>query len=176
MKRTFEPWVGSRYYSEGYNGARILILGESHYGKPDEETPDFTQIVIRALGQQKRFRFFTVVQKTVSNETGWISDDQRRDFWERVAYYNYIQKLVGDWSRIRPTKQMWHDAKEPLLSTLTELSPQILIILGFELYENLPELPESLICCPIQHPSSRGYRYADWQPDIQLAIRKIGMV
>lgn len=29
----FKPWVGKKYLSEGYNGKRILVLGESHYCK-----------------------------------------------------------------------------------------------------------------------------------------------
>ncbi|CEE34655.1 hypothetical protein XACJK48_6290021 [Xanthomonas citri pv. citri] len=27
----FVPYVGSRYYLEGFGGRRVLLLGESHY-------------------------------------------------------------------------------------------------------------------------------------------------
>ena len=27
----FRPWIGKTYYTTGYEGKRILVLGESHY-------------------------------------------------------------------------------------------------------------------------------------------------
>ncbi len=27
----FRPWIGKNYYTTGYEGKRILVLGESHY-------------------------------------------------------------------------------------------------------------------------------------------------
>ena len=36
----FNPWTGSRYKKE--NNVRLLLLGESHYGEPDEEPAQAT--------------------------------------------------------------------------------------------------------------------------------------
>jgi hypothetical protein len=169
--RTFDPWIGSRYTTDGIRGVRLLILGESHYGFPGEMRPTFTADVVRALGQQHRFRFFTVIQRLVTGGSGWLSNDDRSEFWERVAFYNYIQSFPGTRPRWRPTPEMWLAAREPFLQTLSELSPQLLLVLGLELHRNLPELPFRIGVCIVSHPSyPGGFRYAQWQPVVQAAL------
>ncbi len=137
--RTFDPWVGSRYTSEGIGGRRLLILGESHYGGSDCEYAAFTSEVIRDMALQKnRLAFFSRVLRLVTGGRGPLSDAERSDFWERVAFYNYVQSSPGDGPRCRPSAEMWIAAAEPLLSTLLELSPDVMLVLGLELANNLP--------------------------------------
>lgn len=93
--RTFDPWVGIRYEAEGLNGARLLILGESHYSA-EVERRTFTREMIRDLGQkQSRFRFYATTQRLVSGGRSRLSDAARVTFWEQVAFYNYIQSFPG---------------------------------------------------------------------------------
>ena len=169
---TFKPWVGNKYWSDGLKGVRVLILGESHYGDEGTHNPDFTKEVVKEWGQEKRNRFFTVVQKLVLGQgAGPVSDEQRSDFWEHVAFYNFVQSLVGTGPRERPTQEMWAAAKAPFLSTVSELKPQVLVVLGFELADNLPVLPSEVRVCTVQHPSSNGFSYEQWQPEILAALR-----
>jgi hypothetical protein len=169
--RTFDPWIGSQYRSEGYRGVRLLILGEAHYSS-ERERSTFTIEMIRSLAQQGRFRFYSATQRLVVGGRGWLSEPERRDFWERVAFYNYIQTFPGSRPRERPTPEMWAAARAPFLATIAELDPQLVLVLGRELRRNLPELPTRLKACEVPHPSSRGFRYATWQPEVQAALNE----
>jgi hypothetical protein len=169
--RKFDPWIGSQYATQGIRGIRLLILGEAHYGT-GEETQGCTHTteIIRKLGQQGRFRFHTVTQRLVVGGRGWLSNTDRAEFWERVAFYNYVQSFPGPRARWRPTPEMWEAAREPFLETLAEVKPQVLLVLGQELSRKLPVLPTYVSACAVQHPSSRGFRYATWQPAVQAAL------
>ncbi len=166
----FDPWIGSRYATDGICGIRLLILGESHYGAPEEECRKFTENVIRKRGQEGRFRFFTVVQRLIVGGQGSLLKSERFEFWEQVAFHNYVQSFAGRKARQRPTPEMWSDARQQFLPILRKVAPQMLLVLGHELCHNLPELPDDLAVCKIQHPSSRGWRYAEWQPVVKKTM------
>lgn len=142
----FNPWVGSKYASGGFMGRKILVLGESHYDDEDNAkvNKDFTIDTIREWAIQKRGRFFIVVAKAVLGMPAgiYLDDDKKKEFWESVAFYNYIQQLVGDGPRCRPKWELWEPAKEPFLQVLRELKPNICIAFGNELFSHLPS-PDS---------------------------------
>ena len=167
--RTFEPWVGKRYDNGGIRGVRLLILGESFYNSTGRDPRTFTSEMIRQLGQQGRFRFYTTTQRLVVGGSGWLSDAERSAFWEQVAFYNYIQSFAPR-PRWRPTPEMWTAARAPFLATLAELRPDVLLILGRQLRQNLPVLPPELRVCEVPHPSSGRLRYASWQPVVRAAL------
>lgn len=169
--RTFDPWIGSKYRSEGLHGVRVLVLGESHYGEAGKERSNFTTDVVRELGQTDRHRFFTNIQKVLLGMgPGWVSDEERANFWEHVAFYNYVQQFVGDTARVRPSNDLWDQGAAPFLMTLEELKPQVLVVLGVALEARLPSLPESLTVCRLPHPSSFGFSVAEWRPAVQAAL------
>ncbi len=168
--RTFDPWVGSRYATEGIGGKRLLILGESHYGGAGCHYAAFTTEVIEEMALVKgRLRFFSRVQRLVVGGRGGFSLQEREDFWQRVAFYNFIQTALekrGD----RPSFEMWQAAQEPFLQTVRELAPDIILVLGLELHRNLPPVPDGITVCAIQHPSAFGFSYDEWQPRVQAAL------
>jgi hypothetical protein len=171
--RTFDPWIGSLYATEGIRGKRLLILGESHYGGAGCEYPAFTSDVIRDMALRKgRLPFFSRVQRLVVGGRGGFSNEERADFWHRVAFYNYVQSSPGNSPRCRPTPEMWEAASEPLRQTLLELSPHIMLVLGIELHRNLPPINNTVTVCPIQHPSSVGFSYNVWQPRVCTAMNR----
>jgi hypothetical protein len=172
--RTFDPWVGSRYRTDGLSGVRLLILGESHYGDAGTESRSFTSEVVREWGQKKRLRFFTLTQKLVLGlDPGWVSLEERMEFWERVAFYNFVQCFPGPRPRYRPTEAMWKAAVKPFLATLEELDPHLLLVLGFKIYSQLPLVPSSVHICYIQHPSSAGFRCSKWHANIAASFAAI---
>jgi len=159
MKRIFNPWVGANYQTGGAIGIRILILGESHYGTRGRESSDTTPKLIRRLGQDCRFAFYTKVQKLIQNRTDYVTDDERRSFWDDVAFYNFIQRFPGDGPRIRPTEKMWAHAPDAYLQTVRELKPELIIIMGRELQSHVPYIETKMQSdnfpriCEIDHPS-----------------------
>ena len=173
MNRTFDPWIGSHYFTEGIRGKRVFILGESHHGGEGCDYAGFTTKVIHdeALGENghPRRKFFARIQRLIVGGRGGFTDTEREDFWSRVAFCNFIQTAL-EGPRVRPTYDMWQAAREPLLLTLRELAPMLVLVLGVELNRGLPPFPEDIAICAIQHPSSPGFSYNEWQPKVLSAV------
>lgn len=169
--RYFDPWIGQRYQAESSFGVRILILGESHYDSAENLRATYTIDVIRDIGQARRFRFFTLVQKLLTGEEGWVPDSARASFWEEVAFCNFVQCFPGRTARIRPTTEMWAAGRESLIQTVEQLAPQLIIVLGKELRGHIPTLPPTVHVCYIPHPSGGGFRLAEWRPIVKAAIK-----
>lgn len=175
QKATFKPWVGSGYHNTGLYGLKILFLGESHYGIKGNESPETTINVVRRLGQKNLHRFFTTTAKLAllkgANEN--ISKKERKELWNNVAFYNYIQEFVAEKARRRPSLDMWESSKNAFLDVLYELQPDLLVILGKELGRNLPPIPNDINVCRVNHPSS-GFKYNQWIPIFKESLIKTG--
>ena len=141
----FHPWIGENYknprgslFSGG--GRRLLVLGESHYAKPDENHPEFTEKVIREFvfsGSRKRF-FTGIGQALAGCARDEMGEDAFKAHWHDIAFYNYIQELVGEAARIRPTQPMWQDAFKPFLEIVETLRPTDIWVCGVGLWNNMP--------------------------------------
>jgi hypothetical protein len=176
-------------------GKRLLILGESHY-QWDESIPidDRPRLTIECIEEQisgaGTLAFWTHVAVTFLNRRPTL--EEKRIFWDSVAFYNYVQFGVGFGSRIRPTNQMWSES-EPAFAEVLELhQPDVIIVLGYTLWKNLPELngfagpvisgadqPDTwryphprgnALAYAILHPSSGGFSGYHWYPHVQRAI------
>ncbi|MBG6044133.1 hypothetical protein I5F05_04935 [Proteus mirabilis] len=64
-----------------------------------------------------------------------LSEDTRSNFCEHVAFYNYVQGIVGESGRIRPTNEMWEEAEKLFLAVIESLKPDVVIVLGSMLGE-----------------------------------------
>ena len=74
----FHPWIGPHYGPESRFGGRLLVLGESHYGRPGEDDePTFTQDVVRYYSAEHRHPYFTRIAKVLRGDRGWIDDEER---------------------------------------------------------------------------------------------------
>ncbi|WP_370621706.1 hypothetical protein NMD10_27700 (plasmid) [Citrobacter portucalensis] len=162
----FLPWVGERYHSSRY-GVRVLVLGESHYGVQEDYTPDFTRDVVNGHAFQSGFRFFTMITTLLRGSPGCADEEERREAWQHVAFYNYVQEFVGDAGRIRPTRAMWRDAAAALEEVVTELRPDVILVLGYQMWDHLPELPVTWAC--VKHPCG-GMSYDEAIPEFNRAI------
>ncbi len=163
MSVIFQPWIGNLYRANNRFGVQVLVLGESHYGDEAETRPTVTTEVVRWLAQDERHAFFTKVSKVLLglDEKIWLNNEARGEVWEHVAFYNYIQGFVSTDPRVRPTTNMWENAREPFLQIVRDLNPQLMLVLGIELGRNLPAVPSSIEVCVIQHPST-GFSYEKW--------------
>ena len=174
MDRVFQPWIGASYRIGGAHNCRILILGESHYGKPADARLDFTTYIVGRYAITERRRFFSVIQRLVSLDTkrGSYSRASKRTFWNSVAFCNYVQAIVGSKARQRPTAAMWETGASVLLQVLIEVQPEVVVVLGQELKKHLPSLPVGIEIAYITHPSGRGMKYSECQPLIRGAIER----
>jgi len=171
----FRPWIGPQYARpDNIFKRRILVLGESHYGPYGTEHPDDTINTVQLFTQGgARHAFFTKIAKVLLglNETHWLSNKDLKEAFDNIAFYNYIPQFAGEQARQRPTPAMWDASREPFSKTLELLQPHLVIILGKALNHHVPELPEGIHRCFIQHPST-GFSYAQWGSQVAQAIRQ----
>lgn len=171
---TFRPWVGEKYETEGIEGGvQLLILGESHYGTSGPDDSTFTRRVVANYGQDdERHAFFTQTAKLVLGLTGddYLSDEQQRQFWDRVAFYNYVQEYAGETPGGTVTTEMWEDAEEPFLTVLEQLDPDALLILGKGLSSHVPEV--DVETCVVTHPSSPRFGYEGNQEEVRIMLEE----
>jgi hypothetical protein len=176
------PWIGPHF---GADPKRLLILGESFYTKNGEPAPrEINTILVTAVAHST---LDPDARKTWGRHFSKISalfaDGARDNFWQRVAYYNYVQASVGIGPRLRPTAAMWHAAVEPLKTTLLLLSPKRVLVLGFTLFGELiraglvndeqAKFPrfklhekDNPVLRVVAHPASRGFRKEIYQPTV----------
>ncbi len=137
----FTPWIGDNYRSGRRFGKRVLVLGESHY-EWDEGTPRLRpnltiQCIEEQLSGEATHAFWTKIAIALLNKHPSIED--KREFWHSVAFYSYIQESVGFGAHKPPTKEMWNRAPEAFNKVLSELCPQFIAVLGYRLWEKIPE-------------------------------------
>ena len=183
--RAFDPWVGPHYQTEGLAGTKLMVLGESQYPGPEyahlypggAPTPGCRSSIqenVRELVFENRNAFFTKITKLVLGQPAkkWVPQEARQDFWERVAFYNYIQWWLSA-ARSRPSEQNWIDALAPFLDVLAELRPDVLLVLGNELASRLPKIfPSEIEVVKIPHPSSKGFSYDPWTNLVRDAFER----
>ncbi|MBV7313270.1 uracil-DNA glycosylase family protein [Morganella morganii] len=167
----FLPFIG-RQYEDSIYGARVMILGLSHYGDPEDAYPEFTRDVINENAYSPGNRFFTLLTNLLRLSKDAPDDTERRAAWEQVAFYNYIQDIVGITSRISPTPEMWDEARQPFLNVVKELKPQIIIVLGTQLWDQLPEI-DGIEWCWVKHPSSGSFSYDEAFSNFKKALENI---
>lgn len=174
-----EPWIGSRYFSSPFRGERLLILGESEYEwEKGCLIPDVaTQLISKIADGTWNYRFYSKIFHVVTGKTrAEVGVETRRDFWHSVSFYNFVQDAVGPGPRCRPSMEMWNNAASYFRRVFAELSPEIVLALGKELWFHLNRLgfiehqseQQSLLCVNelvartnfIYHPASSRYNYA----------------
>ena len=88
-----------------------------------------------------------------------MTKDEKAEFWNKVAFYNYIQEVVGEEPRDRPTDAMWERAEQPFLQVVKSLSPDIVVVLGAHLSHHINQIKDqcpTTYFCHWYHPSSFG--------------------
>nr|WP_282557316.1 MULTISPECIES: hypothetical protein [Providencia] len=105
-----------------------------------------------------------------TSETRSSCYSTRSNFWEHVAFYNYIQSIVEESGRIRPTNEMWEEAEKPFLVVVESLKPDVVIVLGSMLGEWVPALNDNVKVAYLYHPSSGYFNYEGVIPAIKKAM------
>jgi hypothetical protein len=173
---TFRPWVGDQYETEGFEGMQLLILGESHYGTPGPDDGGLTRHVVMKYGRNEgRHAFFTTTAKLVLGLTAddYLSDEQQKTFWDRVAFYNYVQDYAGETPDGEVTPEMWRDAQEPFWTVVEKLAPDAIIILGKRLGKHVPSEEIDVASCVVTHPSAPGFAYDENQEAVHSMLAEL---
>jgi hypothetical protein len=148
LKPRYRPWIGaglSEHISlieqnpvaEWGATPRTHVMGESHYSDdyPDDEHLTRTVISDWAFEKYRGGRFFTKVLQIIQA----CDADQvdRRSGWGGIAYSNFVQELLPACRRAPSTAQ-WEDARRRFFGQLAITRPNILLVLGKRLWQQLP--------------------------------------
>ena len=138
-------WIGSAYQT---SSPRVLILGESDYGGTDR----LERYVPQWLEGAPRDPTFS----RISNS--FAASLPRDQFWQEIAFYNFVPGMVGATRKERPTKAMYVQAQVVLPEVLRIIKPDGVLILGKEQSEySQPVLHELGIAHTISpHPAAWG--------------------
>lgn len=129
----YKPWKGDAYRS---SSPQLLILGESHYGAGAEDGNATIQLTERYVRGDMNHAFWTNTMNAVQGKSASI--EQRKTFWQSVAFYNFVQETAGASAGIAPTKPMFDASVESFFSVLDDLKPQAILVLSTRLWNNLP--------------------------------------
>jgi len=198
----FTPWVGATY---GQERKQLLILGASHYHWcrvcADAGTPLPTSTTVRCIAEivvsGPAIQHWVNIEYALGGKA--LEGDERARFWQRVAYYNYVQESVGYFGVSgrppKPSKKMWQAAKPAFRSLIEVLKPSLVVVLGYELWSELPEEDGKLndvsvegkvlqrciysladgravVACRVRHPAAGLGR--TWYPALTQALGALG--
>ena len=142
-KINFFPWIGKHYSTTGFGGKRILVLGESHYcDKSSDATEDITRKVIADLfdpqsGHEAYKNTYTKFAEALLGRN-CLSFEYKERFWNSIAFYNYVQvPMTG--ARVAPSQKDFKESEAAFFDVLETLRPDIVIVWGSRLYNNLPQ-------------------------------------
>ena len=154
----FKPWVGKNYFTNGYKGKRILVLGESHYCNKElseegrchpycrkeqmdaacfMQTQDVVQEAVYDYRGDPYQQTFLCFERAVVGKV--LTQDEREKFWESVIFYNYIQYSQGG-PRVAPQPEHWARSEEAFVELLETYMPDYILVWGVRLYFGLPSL------------------------------------
>lgn len=142
----FKPWIGENYWTNGYKGLRILVIGNSHYcscrdkceccgidgyGFDYEGCEDMTTAIVEKYLDRKQwecwmrtyqnFEYALYGQKTNRNKSQKI--------WNSIAFYNYLQTAVSDW-KDQGNDEDYNNSEAAFWEVLEYLQPDCIIMWG----------------------------------------------
>lgn len=143
----FTPYIGEKY-QQGYQGKKVLVLGESHYSADEEgnaslDDPTFTNYIVQEFinyqnGEREHSSWmntFTKFAKAFHN--GDLSANEIVNFWERVAFYNYVQEPMAA-PRQSPTTEQFTKSEKAFWEVLEVCQPDIVVVWGDRLWVKMP--------------------------------------
>jgi hypothetical protein len=178
-----KPWIG-RYYTEGWDGVILLVLGESSYGDKPTAPCDLVRHHIEE-GTGHWCRTYTRFLHLLDPQNSALSDaEQRRKIWDRLAFYNYLTEVAGTRPRTPPLEGSWERSERSFFDFLQKLDPPPdgVIVWGYRLWYALEkkrgwlkgegnnvgmiywpgDRSKSLRAFALKHPSTRGMKDKEW--------------
>ena len=143
----FMPWKGENYQKDGFNGKRILVIGESFYCSEEDAVATLTDKIVNDYlairnGEpcDNKGRWTNTYLKFERSLVGEETTPERsREIWNSIAFYNYLQVPMSG-ARESGTKMDYKNAEKAFFEVINELQPDLIIVWGVgKLFNNLPE-------------------------------------
>ncbi len=163
---SFLPYVGRRYL-EGFDGRRVLLLGESHYREQGSTTDagitrSFTRETFSDMETSERKgggKFFDELDRLLTGKRAPSMMDAA-EAWQRVAFCNLSQRFAGTASGHRPfSADFRHGGRVLVENILPILCPDVVLVLGRTTWRMLDYGEQSdLPTFHARHVNSEGRR------------------
>ena len=170
----------------------MLVLGESHYcANAEEAVPTLTNNIITDLfDSESEFEpYKNTYTKFIRALSGTdVSRFDVKPIWDEVMFYNYVQFPISA-ARVEPTSKEFTDSEPEFWEVLEQYRPDVVIVWGHRLYNNLPKVGhQGPDCCEsetwvyqlkdgkevrfldMMHPSSPKFIPHEWYPVIDSFI------
>jgi hypothetical protein len=177
------PWIGENFDNPAHFPHKTLILGESNYTVPGKFDASLAQECVKddlSMGLDRDTtgfcRFSTKIRRVIFGRDEAVGPS---GLWHDVAFYNFVQALVGSNARIRPTSEMWEQSVPAFVEIISVLKPCRILVLGKANWNNLLshvaskslddftstlEVGDTHVKAGyINHPSS-SLSYSKWEP------------
>lgn len=173
----FKPWIGDNFNSGVYGGLKVLVLGNSHYFRPENKKSDgdrrlMTQCVIKDAirshrNNERDLDFFDRVKELLSDvfaRLGKIRAAGSGDHpFHRIAFFNYLQKEY-DAARRKRTSLHYAESAPAFAEVVEKLSPNRVLVLGRETWQSMSETTPPMSRIPSNLWSASGSEL--WRIDI----------
>lgn len=166
-KRFFKPWVKGKYWSEGINGKRILVIGASQYCQK-KDCPYWNQCTSMTIKDCRQYNTkcpnVIAVNYKHSLEDwpnfeieNYLEDDgyrayqnftsliknvstlgTKQEIWDRIAFSIYVQHFIPQQNTPSLNED---DSKyfEAFLETVDELQPEVIILWGVKILNHFKQ-------------------------------------
>lgn len=136
--RYFKPWIGSHYGQCGINGKAVLILGESIYRCAKTSPRRCIELIENNCSGAESHKFYTNIYLACMGPDAPRQRENKRAFWDRVSFINYVDDVVEGGSRHAPDGLSIEKAKRDWKNVLAALEPHLIVVLGRRLWGFLP--------------------------------------
>lgn len=147
-KLYFKPWVGSQFAKQKHP---LLLLGESHYDKYGNTSPNFTCELVQEMIDGERYPYFVRVAT--------LLDKHPNEMWDNIAFSNIFQRMMANGSA-QPTTSDWNTVADNFEEIVNYVKPQRLLVMSKRLWEKLPDKNEELVeKLSVNNLSSNIFKY-----------------
>lgn len=134
---TWLPWIGKSYNKAN---RKLLILGESHYKSADSDA-QFEKI-FKGATEDKEFTRKTIYESPICRD--WpnnifdnihrvfleTNEFRRKLFWEHVAYYNFIPRIMDYRKKERPMWVDFYNSWDTFVKVIKVIKPTDCVFIG----------------------------------------------
>lgn len=139
----FNPWIGINYGTAGVFNKKILVLGESQYGvKEEDQNPSATIDRVSFVVSGGKDRWTGTYRRFERSLVGhYTSDEESKEIWNSIVFYNYVQKSLTD-TNVDPRKDATEEEMKQWVNAFFEVlekyQPDLIIGWGKRLCSMMP--------------------------------------
>jgi hypothetical protein len=154
MNLTVAPWVGECYHDAS---PKILIVGHSTYIKdthgrtPEEIREWLISDTMNVRNSTFTYKYWTNIMSAVTGSKE-SKDYRRKEFWDRVALYNYIQRIQTPGLH-QATDDDYAYAYDKFKQLVTDLAPSHILVFSAQVFDYLDKRESQTHALRLSHPS-----------------------